>query len=62
LNQSKLIEKKRGDRPPEFIFMNQRYNSVGKLKTIFKNILQKASDGDKIPEPDHTMVNHIENN
>ena len=36
--------------------MNQRYNAIGKLKTIFKNILQKSSDGEHIPEPDHTMV------
>jgi hypothetical protein len=54
------VEKaKRGEnKAPEFIFMNQRYNAVGKLKTLFKNILMKTSDGEKIPEPDHTMVNN----
>jgi len=51
-----LKKKKKGDKPEEFIFMNQRYNSVGKLKTIFKNILQKTSDDEHIPEPDHTML------
>jgi len=51
-----LKKKKKGEKPAEFIFMNQRYNAIGKLKMIFKNILQKTSDGDHIPEPDHTML------
>lgn len=28
--------------------MNQRYNNVGKLKSIFGDIIQKTSDGDEL--------------
>jgi hypothetical protein len=50
-------KKKKADRSnPEFIFMNQRYYNISKLRNIFRDILTKTGDDDKVPEPDHSML------
>jgi len=49
---------RKSDKPAahSFIFAGQKYQNIGVLKTVFKSILGRSSDGTTLKEPFQTMV------
>mmetsp|Transcript_25662 Transcript_25662/g.22684 ORF Transcript_25662/g.22684 Transcript_25662/m.22684 type:complete len:217 (+) Transcript_25662:405-1055(+) len=57
LKKKKKGKKDRTDtKNSEFIFMNQRYNNISKLRGIFRDLIQQSSNGEKFKDAEHTML------
>lgn len=54
--EKSLRESEREDAKKNILFLGKKYANVVQLKTVFKNIITRTANGERIKEPYNNMV------